>query len=174
MVLAAIVVVGMVVRLAADGAGWWRVESTGSEVIVAQHQAYAPLEGNMDFLGYDLPRASARPGQSVPVTLYWKATAPVGRDWRVFVHVIGFDGQLWGQSDRENPADFPTGRWPLDHYVRDEHSVQIRSDAPAGVYRIVAGLWDGDTGVRLRVLGPDGLATAQDGIAFTEGFTVRP
>ena len=173
LVLAALVAGGMVVRLAADGAGWWRVESTGNEVIVAQHQALTPLEGDLALLGFDLPRTSAISGQSVPVTLYWKATAPVGRDWRVFVHFIAPDGQLWGQSDKWNPADFPTSRWPLDRYVRDEHTAQIRPDAPAGVYRIVAGLWDGDTGVRLHVLGPDGLATAADGILLTEAFTVR-
>ncbi len=174
LVLAAIVVAGMVVRLAADGGGWWRVESTGSGVLVAQHQAYTPLEGSLALLGFDLPRTSAASGQSVPVTLYWKATAPVGRDWRVFIHLIGPDGRLWGQSDKENPADFPTSRWPLDRYVRDEHTAQIRPDAPAGVYRLMAGLWDGDTGVRLRVLDAAGQPTEVDGVVLSEAFEVRP
>jgi hypothetical protein len=173
-VLGALVVMGLGVRLAADRAGWWRVASTGNTVVVAQHQEFVPLDGNLALLGFDLPQTSAAAGQGVPVTLYWKAVAPVDRDWRVFIHFIGPDGQLWGQSDKWNPADFPTSRWPLDRYVRDEHTAQLQPDAPAGTYRVVTGLWDGGTGVRLRVLGADGLPTEVDGVVLSETFEVRP
>jgi hypothetical protein len=150
------------------------VRSTGSQVLVAQQQRYALLENNVAFLAYDLEREAARPGQSVPVTLYWKATAPVPLNLRVFVHFIGPDGQLWGQSDKWNPADFPTGRWPLDHYVRDEHVAVLRPEAPPGAYRVIAGLWDGDTGQRMHLLDDDGQPTEADGVVLTEAFIVGP
>jgi hypothetical protein len=171
--LAGLVVTAFVVRLAADGAGWWRVQSTGNQVLVAQVERFTALEGNVALLGFDLGQTSAKAGQAVPVTLYWKAAAPVSRDWRVFVHLLGPDGQLWGQSDKWNPADFPTSRWPLDRYVRDEHAALLSTEAPAGQYRVVAGLWNPDSGERLRVLGPDGQPTDVDGIVLTETVTVR-
>jgi hypothetical protein len=88
------------------------------------------------------------------------------------VHLIGPDGQLWGQSDKWNPADYPTSRWPVDRYVRDEHSALLRSDAPPGQYQVVAGLWDGDTGQRMHPLDANGAPTANDGIILSSSFNV--
>jgi hypothetical protein len=173
-VLALVVLGGLGLRLTAEGLGWWQLHSFGHEVLVAQRQRFAPLEDNVALLGYDLPRLSARPGEIVPVTLYWKALAPVPVNLRVFVHFIGPDGQLWGQSDKWNPADFPTGRWPLDHYVRDEHDAALRTDAPPGRYQVVAGLWDPDTGLRMQLLDTAGRPTGVDGVILTDAFEVKP
>ncbi len=160
-------------RLAADQVGWWRVHSTSQEVLVAQHQRYAALENNVVLLAFDLPQTTASPGDEVPVTLYWKALAPLSLDLRVFVHFIGPDGQLWGQSDKWNPADFPMTRWPLDRYVRDEHLASLRPDAPPGLYQVIAGLWNGDTNQRMRVLDASGQPTGTQGVLLTETFVVK-
>ena len=137
-----------------------------------------PLQANVALLGFDLPARWVLPASSVPVTLYWKALAPIHANLRVFIHLIGPDGQLWGRSDKWNPADFPTSRWPLDRYVRDEHAALLRSDAPAGKYQVIAGLWDGNSGLRMHVLLDDlGQPTAADGILLTEpvyGFALDP
>jgi hypothetical protein len=174
LVLGAVVVGGLGLRAVSASLGWWQLHSYGKQVLVAQVQRYAPLQDNVALLGFDLPRTSARPGQTVPVTLYWKALAPVPVNLRVFVHFIGPDGQLWGQSDKWNPADFPTGRWPLDHYVRDDHDAQLRLDAPPGRYQVIAGLWDPDTGQRMFLLDSAGHSTGQDGILLTDSFEVTP
>jgi hypothetical protein len=172
LLLGAVAVAGLGVRAAADGAGWWRVQSTGTQVLVAGHQHYTPLDGNVALLAYDLPRTQTQPGAAVPVTLYWKALAPVGRDLRVFVQLIGPDGQLWGQSDKWNPADLPTSRWPLDRYVRDEHAPVLRSDAPDGQYQVIVGLWDGTPGGRMRQLDAAGNPTGLDGVILVDPLTV--
>jgi len=173
-VLALVVLGGWGLRQVADGAGWWQVQSTGHAVLVAQRQRFAPLEDNVALLGYDLPQPSARAGEIVPVTLYWKALAAIPVNLRVFVHFIGPDGQLWGQSDKWNPADFPTGRWPLDRYVRDEHDALLRADAPPGRYQVVAGLWDPATGLRMQLLDDAGHPLGVDGVILTDSFEVKP
>ncbi len=173
LVLAAVVLGGLGLREVAAGLDWWQVQSFGHEVLVAQRRRFAPLQNNVALLGYDLPQTSAEPGQIVPVTLYWKALAPVPVNLRVFVHFIGPDGQLWGQSDKWNPADFPTGRWPLDKYVRDEHAAQLRPDAPPGRYQVIAGLWDPATGERMQLLDDNGNPIGQDGVLLTDVFEVQ-
>ncbi len=172
--LGALILVAMAVRFTADHAGWWWVRSTGSEVLVAQHPQFTRLESDVALLGFDLPETSARPSDLVAVTLYWKALAPLRRNLRVFVHFLGPDGNLWGQSDKWNPADFPMNGWPLDLYVRDEHDAPLRPDAPPGVYTVRAGLYDGETGVRMRVLNANGAVTDADGVVLTTEFVVRP
>jgi hypothetical protein len=172
--LGAVAVAGMALRLAADQLGWWRVQSPPGRVLVARTERFTPLENDVALLGFDLPRSTVRRGARLPVTLYWQALQPRRPNLRVFIHVLAADGQLVAQSDKENPADFPMGRWPTDHYVRDEHTLLVGTEVLPGVYRVVAGLWDGQTRQRMRVLGADGAPTAMDGVLLDDHFTVAP
>lgn len=147
--LTGIVVGGIAVTLAGS-AGWFHVESKGDDVAGAQYLYHTRLDSNIHFLGFDLPTTTGHPSGEIPVTLYWKAEAEIREDYQVFVHLIGPDGQLWGQSDKLNPADFPTSRWPADRYVRDEHVAVLLPDAPEGEYRLIAGMWGGQGGARLQ------------------------
>ena len=70
-------------------------------------------------MGYDVSNTSVKPGDTVYLTLYWKAQDELDINYQAFVHVFGPDG-LVAQSDKLNPGEFPTRRWPLDKYVRDE------------------------------------------------------
>jgi hypothetical protein len=58
--------------------------------------------------------------------------------------------------------------------VRDEHMAQLRADAPPGQYLVVAGLWDGETGERMRVLDAGGHLSGADGVVLATTLTVRP
>jgi hypothetical protein len=164
---------GFAALLAVAGpAGWFRVISTGTVVRVAQHTQFARVGDEVALLGYDLGRRAVRPGEEVPITLYWKALAAPAQNYQVYVHLIGADGNLWGQSDKLNPADFPTTRWPLDRYVRDEHRVRLRFDAPPGLYTVVAGLWDASTGQRLPVTDEAGQPVGV-GVLLSEAIQAR-
>ena len=144
------VIVGLfTVRAAAGGNGWFTLHSRGNAVLPAEHQIYVELQNEIALLAFDAADSSVQPGQELPVTLYWKATSPPNENYRVFVHLRGEGGELFGQSDKLNPAGFPTRRWPLDEYVRDEHILQIEDELPVGEYFISIGLWSGNTGQRL-------------------------
>jgi hypothetical protein len=147
--LAAVLIFFAGFKLAADRLGWFRVTSTGSVVLAAGQTQFARLGSDLALLGFDLPGRRVRPGDDVPVTLYWKALAPAQLNYQAYVHLFGPDGRLWGQSDKLNPADFPTSRWPADRYVRDEHKARLSPGAPPGVYTVVVGLWDAASGTRL-------------------------
>lgn len=173
LVFGLVILAALGVRYAADQSGWWRVHSTGSTVLVAQHARFARLERGAALLAFDLPQTGAHPGGRVPVTLYWKALAPLTDNLRVFVHFIGPDGLLWGQSDKWNPADYPMVFWPLDKYVRDEHLAVLQPDAPPGMYTVRAGLYT-EAGVRMRVLDSGGDPSGEDGVTLTTTFVVQP
>lgn len=149
-VLGAVVVAGMGLKLAADRTGWFHFESTGADVRVAQHLYYVRMDRGIQLLGYDLNSTAIRPGEPVTVTMYWKALASVPMNFQVYVHLIGPDGMLYAQSDKLNPADFPTSRWPTTRYVRDEHDLVFQATPPPGDYRVVVGLWNIGTGERLQ------------------------
>jgi hypothetical protein len=105
--------------------------------------------------------------------LYWKAREPVAANYQVFVHLTSIPEHTWGQSDRLNPGDYPTTRWPLDRYVLDPHTLRVAPGAPPGDYTVRVGLWDHRTGIRQLVLDPGG-AVLGDSIALPVTVTVLP
>lgn len=174
LLLAMVVLAGIGLRRLADRSSWWRVHSGRYEAPGAQVQRFVRLENNIALLAFDLPRMQARPGEEVPVILYWQALDPVSENLSVFVHLLGPNGRLWGQSDALNPADFPTTRWLFDRLMRDEHVAALQPDAPPGMYTVRAGLWDRYAGVRMHVLDENGQIIDQDGVVLTTDFVVQP
>jgi hypothetical protein len=82
--------------------------------------------------------------------LEWEPRRPIERDYKVFVHVLGPDGQPVFQSDRQPlNALLPMTRWPIDRPARDARAMVIPAELPDGRYRVVAGVYDPDSGARL-------------------------
>ncbi len=139
---------------------WFRITSPPGEVVVAQHRVEATFGGEIALLGYDLPVTSVRAGESFPITLYWRAVRPPSANYQVFVHLVRPVYRLWGQSDKLNPGDFPTTRWPTDRYVWDDHRVPVLPGTPPGTYRIAVGLYLLAEGTRLPLLDEAGRPVA--------------
>jgi len=100
------------------------------------------------------------PGATLTVTLVWRAEVETDVSYRVFVHLVGPDGELSAQSDGV-PAEWarPTTGWLPGEYVEDEHHLIIPPDAPMGSYELMTGLYvprsaPGSGGERLTT--PDG------------------
>jgi hypothetical protein len=133
----------------ADPLGWFRLQSEGLVVLGAEHQVYYQLGEEIALIGFDWEPGG--PGETAQVTLYWKALRSVSSNYQVFVHVRNDAGAVVAQSDRLNPGDYPSERWPMDQYVRDVHRLEIPTGLPPGVYRLAVGLWTMADGVRLPV-----------------------
>ena len=129
--------------------GWLHDHSVGLEVEPANTPVLADFGDQIMLLGYDASPASWQPGNRSALTLYWKAKSPLDINYQVFIHVQAADGRLVAQSDRLNPGEFPTRRWPVDKYVRDTHEIHLTADLPPGHYTVSAGLWVQDEGWRL-------------------------
>ncbi|HSD83312.1 MAG TPA: 6-pyruvoyl-tetrahydropterin synthase-related protein [Anaerolineae bacterium] len=126
----------------------FRYTSPAGEALSAQHQQQANFAGHIELLGYDLPVTEVASGQLLPLTLYWHATAPVPHNYQVFVHLTNPATTLWGQSDKLNPGNFPSTRWPLDKFVWDDHRLPVLPGTPPGEYRLSVGLYDLGSGQR--------------------------
>ena len=107
-------------------------------------------------IGADIDQAVVKPGDSIDVTLYWKAIRPMEINFQSFVHFLAEDSFLKTQDDNLNPGDFPTGQWPLDKYVLDQYELLIPADTLPGSYSINAGLWVSEEGWRLPVIDEGG------------------
>ncbi len=80
--------------------------------------------GQMRLVGYQLAQSTIRPGESLELTLYWEALAPMDRDYRVFVHLLGRDYQVVGQGDGQpGPNAYPTHLWAAGDIMH--HTYQV-------------------------------------------------
>lgn len=115
------------------------------------------------FLGYDLRESEAAPGDSLPMVLYWQATEGVTDDLSIFVHVLDPGGQIvWQDDGAADHGDRPTWSWRPGEVIADPHTIELPSDLPEGDYRLVTGLYDWRTGVRLPALPLDAQGQSGD------------
>jgi hypothetical protein len=95
------------------------------------------------------------------VSLYWLANGALAADYSVFVHLAGSDGVPLAQHDGQ-PQDgrYPTSVWQKGDIVADAHELALGAGLPPGEYRLMAGLYDPITGLRLGTPGADSVQLA--------------
>lgn len=108
----------------------------------ASHAGYAKFEPGLTFAGYDWSGSSIPAGQSLFITLYWKAEADLSTDYTSFIHVgTGLDGAAIVAQRDGFPCQglFSTSRWRAGDLVRDSFAITLPPDAPAGKYPLAIG-----------------------------------
>jgi uncharacterized membrane protein len=139
--------------------GWLTVEAR-ERVTTAPSIKY-PLVMNFDhqvrLLGYDLEENNLGPGDTLYLTLYWRAWAEMDKSYTVFIHLLDSDSHIRGQKDSV-PGDgtLPTTSWVAGEIITDRYEIAIHSDAQPGRYVLEIGFYDADTGERLPVLNQEG------------------
>jgi len=115
------------------------------------------------FLGYDLPTGRITPGETLSVRFYWQASQPVETSYKVFRHLVGPDGQRYGQVDSV-PQGYarPTSSWLPGETILDDCEIEVSVDAPPGSYTLQVGLYDPETMERLPVFDHSGRRLEQD------------
>lgn len=115
------------------------------------------FERRIALVGYDLDRRTARPGETIHLTLYWRALAEMEEDYTVFTHVLGEEDRLWAQMDSQPQGGAaPTSSWQVGQVIEDRYALVIKPDTPPDVYDIEVGLYLAATGQRLGVLDEGG------------------
>ncbi|MEM7343677.1 MAG: glycosyltransferase family 39 protein [Chloroflexota bacterium] len=106
-----------------------------------------------ELVGIDLPETAVSPGDTLPLTLYWQAKAPLDRSWTVFVHLIDEAGQIVAQVDQiPGGGEFPTKGWVPDEYLTDSYNLILPADVPLSEgYQLRLGLYDANDFSRLPI-----------------------
>lgn len=129
--------------------------------------------GRIHLCGYHVANVEVSPGETVPLTLCWRATGPVSRADRgfvLFVHLLGPDGLPRGQVDRvPGNGQARTSSWASGQVILDEINLPVAAGAPPGNYRIAVGFYDVAYGDRLQVTDRGGdLSTADQAVLPVE------
>jgi hypothetical protein len=105
----------------------------------------------------DLDAAGVAAGGTLNVDLTWRALQEIGRDYTVFLQVVGPDGQLYGQVDSwPVQGARPTSGWAVGETISDTYRFYIDGERPDGVYTVIAGWYLLADMTRLPVVAGDG------------------
>jgi len=108
------------------------------------HRVHINYDGKAELVDYETDTDRVRSGEPFNLTLYWRALAPMDRDYSIFVHVYGLDSQLIGQEDSyPGKGSYPTRLWQPGQALRDTYRVIISPQAKAPTQaRIEVGLYE--------------------------------
>ncbi len=116
----------------------------------------AQLGAHIALTGATVPAASE--GGRLPFALHWQSDGPVDFDYAAFAHLLDASGEKVAQVDWQ-PQDaiglLPATQWQPGQPIVDHQHLPLPDDLPAGVYRLIVGLYDWRDGARLPVQGRD-------------------
>lgn len=139
---------------------WERVEQLKSQVPKAEPEVFAlrdvlqkppllrlpehpmrfQIGDAIQFEGYTLhPNNAIKRGDTLQLTLFWRALQRPPADYTVFVHVVNAQGEIVFQGDFM-PTPHTTGWWPGDP-IWEEISLPVPENVPPGEYRVVTGMY---------------------------------
>jgi hypothetical protein len=125
---------------------------------VIQHRLDWQFAGAATLVGYRLSPDVARLGDEVVVTLYWRVMKTPEHNFTTFVHLLGQDNAPVGARDTyPGLGNSPTRYWRPGDLIADAIPIPISSDATGPILLdLEAGLYDLETGGRLRVIDSSG------------------
>jgi hypothetical protein len=128
---------------------------TGSDKLEMQ-----PMKGEFEgviALEAGMVEPQAVPGGVVRLAFQWRSPVPIEDSFKVFTHIVGPDGSLVAQHD-DIPGDglYPTNTWEPGQAIVDRYAIRLPEDIPPGRYEVRVGLYDGASGLRLRVTAGEG------------------
>lgn len=117
------------------------------------------LGDSIELVGYDLPSGPWRPGDIVPLTLFWQSHGPLSEDYSIFVHLLDEKGHPAAQSDSAPVGGSrPTSGWSEDEALVDRHGLLLPDGLPPGEYDLRVGMYQPAGGARLTVRDAEGTA----------------
>lgn len=125
----------------------------------------------LELVGSRAAPRRAEAGETVGLTLYWRALRPLDHDYTLFAQVLDEDTTRWAASDVPTNAEgLPTSQWPVGEVQVVKMSLALDPATPPGVYPLIVGAYrsTGDGGwLRLQIV-ENGRITMTDHLTLTQ------
>jgi hypothetical protein len=118
----------------------------------APHEVQVVFGDHIQYMGYDVAPNPAQAGETLNMTLHWRALGEPQQRYKVFIHLLDVEGKLRAQTDGV-PLEWmlPTVCWVKDEIIVDPYSIALPIDLTPGAYTPVVGFYEESTWERLPV-----------------------
>lgn len=147
----------------------YRVEATPLtlELPLFEHAVGAVFPGLGELVGYSSSEAPFSSGNPPEITLVWRAGEMTPQiSYTVTVQLVDELGQVIAQDDAIPGARVTTG-WRASDYITDAHRLEFSGSVPVGEIRLLAAVYDAQTGQRIQ------LHDGTDAVVLERGIVVR-
>lgn len=152
---------------------------TESQLPPGFRPVYAVLAPGVELVGYTVEdRRRYQPGDSLPVTLFWRALEPMDVDYNLFLHALARDRVLVGSVDSWPGGGLrPTSFWRPGEIYADRYDVEISSGEMGeafdpSVIRLDVAMWKDDPNQPLPITSLEGRPIAS--VVFPAGLLEPP
>jgi hypothetical protein len=112
-----------------------------------QHPLTENVNDEIQLLGYNLTAEKVWQGDTLHLTLFWRAMRQMERDYGLLVQVRDNKGEIWAESEFPlASATYPTSRWAEGEVIRGQYDLVIHAATPAGEHELVLNVVDQATG----------------------------
>ena len=115
------------------------------------------FENELELVGFELNPRQVAAGETVDLTLYWRAKRPLTTNYALFAQVVDEDTTRWASQD----VGQSTSSWAAGELQTVQMSLPLSPDTPGQVYPIILGLYTVEDGQfnRLQIIAADGRPT---------------
>lgn len=113
------------------------------------------LGGQLRCLGWALTDpegrhvAQVKTGTRYDFRIYWEVLAPLGNNWKTFIHIDG-KGRRYNGDHETLEGKYPFKHWLKGDYITDVHHFQFDPHFAGATYQVYFGLFIGDRRLAVR------------------------
>lgn len=121
------------------------IEIRKNSDLLVENNIGAILQDNIEFTGYNGLPPMAKPGETIDLTLFWKALNKINDNYAISVHLDLLDNK--SGNYRVNADHYPdksryhTKYWRKGEMVKDNIKIKVPLEAPLGKYSVNIGLF---------------------------------
>ncbi len=129
----------------------------------------------LQLVGYGTPaRLHSKPGDTVEVDLFWRALAPIPKDYATDVAAVDALSRLtWKEQSVPDEGRAPMTAWQPGQVVRDRHRIRVRPDMLGAQTLLLSAIDPAPPGDHLPAIGGDGQRLANETVTLGR-FLVLP
>jgi mannosyltransferase len=128
-------------------------------------------------LGYSLLDERLAAGEIAQITLFWQVERTPAQRYKVFLHILDAGNHIVGQRDAEPGGGARlTTLWEPGQTIVDNYGLPVHPATPPGGYRVEIGMYNAETGQRLRVVqgSGEGIELGADQVWLDPLAVLRP
>jgi len=107
----------------------------GDEWVPVDHRVQRSLGDDLALVGYDVTLATHKPGEVIPLVLYWRALHEIDESYMIRLTLKGDEpGQYAQWEGLPVNGRYLTPSWKADELVRDPWQLALPASLPTGTY----------------------------------------